>query len=104
MSAAAITVTNWTPRTAGALLGFCDAEMPSGLILHEVAIMRGKDGGFWATPPSKAMLDRDGRVMTDANGRRRYVPTVSFATKAARARFSAVVIEALRQSHPEITP
>ena len=101
MTATAITVTDWKPVIAGALLGFCDIRLPSGMILHEVSIMRGKDGGFWASPPGKPMLDRAGHVMLDNNGRRRYTSCVSFADAATKRRFSAAVIEALRQTVPE---
>lgn len=94
-------ILTWKHVPAGALVGFCDIQLPSGLVLHEVSVMRGKDGTFWASPPSKPMLGRDGRVMTDDMGRRRYVPVVTFVDNAIRRRFSDSVIEALRQSNPE---
>ena len=97
----AITVLNWKPVAADRLRGFCDAQLPSGMVLHEISIMRGKDGGFWASPPGKPMLSRDGHVMLDNNGRRRYTPCVSFADASIKRRFSAGVIEALRVAFPE---
>ena len=104
MSATAIAVLNWKPVTAGALLGFCDAQLPSGMILHEIVIMRGKGGEFWASAPSKPMLDRSGCVMLDGAGKRRYTPVVSFADNETRKRFSEAVLEALRRSNPEALP
>ena len=97
----AITVLNWKPVAADRLRGFCDAQLPSGMVLHEISIMRGEDGQFWANPPAKPMIDRAGHVMLDNNGRRRYTSCVSFADAATKRRFSAAVIEALRQTFPE---
>ncbi|WP_287787809.1 hypothetical protein [Acidiphilium sp.] len=103
MSNAAISIIAWTPRPSGNLLGFCDARLPSGMILHEIGILKGKDGA-WATPPAKTMIDRDGRALTDAAGKRRYTPVISFADAETKRRFSASVIEALQRAHPEALP
>ncbi len=99
-----ISILSWKPVAAGGLLGFLDARLPSGLILHEIAIMRGKNGTPWASAPSKPMLDRNGCAMLDAAGKRRYVPCVSFTDAVTRKRFSEAVIEALRRSNPEALP
>ena len=103
MSDTAIIILSWKPVPAGALLGFAAAQLPSGMVLHEIAIMRGP-AGIWASPPSKPMLDRNGCAMADAAGKRRYAPCVSFADAGTRQRFSGGVIAALRQAHPEALP
>ncbi len=105
MSDDAIIILSWKPlATAGALLGFCDARLPSGMVLHEIAIMRGSDGTPWASAPSKPMLDRNGCAVTDGAGKRRYVAVVSFSDVPTKRRFSDAVIAALRLAHPEALP
>ena len=94
-------ILTWKHVPGGSLVGFCDVRLASGMVLHEVSIIRGKEGGTWASPPSKPMLGRDGRVMLDDAGKRRYTPIVSFVDAATRKRFSEGVIEALRLAHPE---
>jgi DNA-binding cell septation regulator SpoVG len=96
----AVRVLEWRPLQKGALLGFAKVEMPSGMVIAEVTIMRG-ERGEWASPPSKPLVGRDGTAMKDAGGKPRYVPLVSFTSKELRDRFSTAVIEALRTTHPE---
>ena len=48
-------------------------------------------------PPSRPMLGRDGSVMKDTNGKVRYQPIITFRDKQTQARWSAAVIEAMRQ-------
>lgn len=95
-----ISISNWKSVNRGALRGFCTASMPSGLIVHEVAIMQ-SNGRPWASPPPRPMLDRDGHVMVDDAGKRRYSAIIEFASKETRDRWSAAVIVALREAHPE---
>lgn len=90
----------WKPMRKGSLLGFVTVETPSGLIFHEVSILA-SNGTYWASPPSKPMLDGSGSVMTDDTGKRRYSPVVSFASKAIRDRFSGAIIAAVRAAFPE---
>src|SRR5690348_14715484 len=84
----------------GGLLGFAKVELPSGMILADVAILTGERGP-WASPPSKPIINRDGQALKDASGRIRYQAIVEFRDKATRDRWSAAIIEALRQAHPE---
>jgi hypothetical protein len=86
--------------TAGALRGFCDVSLPSGMILYRCSVF-GKDGKAWASAPSKQVIGRDGTVQRSANGKVRYEPTVAFVDRATQERWSAAVIEALRAAHPE---
>jgi hypothetical protein len=100
MSAPAMQVSDFKPVAAGALRGFCDVVMPSGMKLHRCSIFA-KDGKAWAGPPSKQVIGKDGTVQRDANGKVRYEPTVSFADRATQDRWSEAVITALRAAHPE---
>jgi hypothetical protein len=96
---ATITVSEFKPIAAGALRGFCDVHLPSGMVLHRCGIFT-KDGKAWASPPSKQVIGRDGTVQKTADGKTRYEPTVSFADRATQERWSAQVIEAVRAAHP----
>jgi hypothetical protein len=95
-----IKIREWRPMQRNSLLGFVKIEMPSGMILAEVAIMT-REHGAWAAPPSKPLILRDGTATRDTAGKVRYAPLISFATKELRDRFSSAVIGALRVAHPE---
>ncbi len=99
----AIQIRDWRPLRKGALLGFAKVELPSGMILADVAILAG-DHGPWASPPSKPMLDRGGVALKDGAGKFKYAPIVEFVSAAVRDRFSGGVIDALRAAHPEALP
>jgi hypothetical protein len=74
------------------------------MIVSEVTIHI-TDGRPWASPPGKAMLDRNGLVMRDDAGKAKYAPIISFASKELRDRFSAAIIDAMRLAHPgEVEP
>jgi hypothetical protein len=83
------------------LRGFAKVRLPSGMVIHDVAIHAGGDNKAWASPPSKPMIDREGHVLCDPDGKVRYVPVIAFATKKHRDRFSAVIMNAVRETHPE---
>jgi hypothetical protein len=93
-------ILDWRPMRKNSLLGFAKVEMPSGLVISDVTILT-SDRGFWASPPSKPMIDREGVAMRDDKGKLRYSPIIEFASREIRDRWSAAVIEALDQSHPE---
>ena len=95
--------TNWKPLRKGSLVGFVSITMPSGITIHEVSILE-TNGRFWASPPSKPMIDRDGRVMIGDDGKRRYAPFLEFSDRDTRSRWSAGVVAALRTAEPEALP
>ena len=92
--------TNWKPLRKGSLIGFVSITMPSGITIHEVSILE-TNGRFWASPPSKPMIDRNGVVMIDDAGKRRYSALIEFADRDTRSRWSDSVVEALRAAFPE---
>ncbi len=94
-----IVIEEFKAVTRNSLRGFARARMPSGVIFHDVGIYE-KDGARWASPPSKAMIGRDGKQI-ERNGKPAWQPVVSFATKEVRDRFSAAVIAAIEAAHPE---
>lgn len=76
----------------GGLRGFVTVEMPSGMIIHDVAIFE-KNGETWASPPRKARVDREGRPIA-RDGKQLYAPMVSFKTKELRDKWSEAVCRA----------
>jgi hypothetical protein len=96
-----ISISEFKAVTAGALRGFADVTLPSGMVLHRCSIFA-KDDKAWASPPSKQVIGRDGTVQKTADGKTRYEPTVSFVDRQTQERWSAAVIEALRLQHPEV--
>lgn len=95
-----VRILDWREMRRGSLLGFAKIELPSGMVVHDVTILTGERGP-WASPPSKPMVGRDGVVMKDGNGKVRYSPIVEFKSKEIRDRWSAAVIEAMREAHAE---
>jgi hypothetical protein len=100
---ATITVSDFKPISAGAMRGFADVHLPSGMVLHRCSIFA-KDDKTWASPPSKQVIGRDGTVQKTADGKTRYEQVVSFVDRPTQERWSAAVIEALRIAHPEALP
>lgn len=96
----AVIVESFAEVRKNTLRGFAKVVMPSGMTITDVSIHVQGDAA-WATPPSKAMLNRDGDTMRDDTGKVRYTPIISFRSKELRNRFSSAVIEAMRQSNPE---
>src|ERR1700722_8331237 len=96
-----VIVTEWRPMPKNTLLGFCSAHLPSGMQIADCSVHQ-KNGKFWVSPPGKPQLDRDGVALRDvATGRIKYLPIITFETKAIADRFSAQIIEALRRAFPE---
>ena len=96
-----VTVSDFKPVVSGSLRGFSQVGLPSGTIMHGCGIFE-KDGRWWASPPAKPALSKDGTVQRDSNGKKRYEPAVSFVDRATEQRWSAAIIEALRATFPEV--
>jgi hypothetical protein len=96
-----VTIEEFLAVERNTLRGFCRVRLPSGLIIHDVAIHQ-KNGSAWASPPSKAMLTRDGQQMKNNEGKPLWLPTVTFASRETRDKFSDAVPTALRLVHPEV--
>lgn len=91
-------ILEWRALHKNSLVGFAKVEMPSGMIFNDVAIMSGENG-YWASPPSKLMIGRDGAPMKDRNGKDRRSPIVEFTAREVRDRWSEAIISALLEAH-----
>jgi hypothetical protein len=96
-----IIIEDFVPVARNTLRGFARVRMPSGMVLHDVAIHQ-KGEAAWANPSSKPQLDRNGQQMKDAAGKAMWAPIVSFGSRELRDKFSASVIDALRASYPDV--
>jgi DNA-binding cell septation regulator SpoVG len=94
------TILDWRPMRRNSLLGFVKVQLPSGLIVCDVTILRGPNG-LWAAPPSKPLINRDGIALKDAAGKIRYASVISFVSKETKDRWSAAVLAALQSAFPE---
>jgi hypothetical protein len=90
----------WRPMHRATLRGFADIELPSGLVLHDVAIFAGRNGP-WASLPSKPVLDQDGRHRINIAGKPQYAPVAEWRSRELADRFSADVTELVRAAHPD---
>lgn len=93
-------IVEWRVVRKNSLFGFATVEAPSGLIIHDVAV-HVSHGSAWASPPSKPMMDRTGRLVMDNYGKVKWMQIITFASKQTRERWSSQVIEALQAAHPD---
>jgi len=77
------TVTNTKQINKGTLIGFCDLEMPSGLIVRGLMLFE-KNGKRWANFPSKEF--------TKADGGKGYSPLLEFVDRGVSDRFQSEVL------------
>jgi hypothetical protein len=75
-----VRIRDWKPRESNTLSGFCEVEFPSGLIISQVTIHT-NHGKWWASPPSKPMIDRGGMLTKTITARLSTCRLSSSATK-----------------------
>ena len=81
------------------LRGFARIRFRSGLVIAEITI-HVTNGRHWASPPARQILDRNGTPTRDENGKIRWQPLITFATKAHRDDWSDQVVAAVLEAHP----
>ena len=86
------------------LAAFLDLQLRSGLILRDCGLHRHANGRIWISLPGKPVIGADGQVQLDERGKRRFVAIAEWPDRATSDRFSAAVLEAVKQSHPEALP
>lgn len=93
-------ILDWRPVVKNTLRGFAVVRQPSGMVIADVGVHE-REGKAWASPPSKPMLDRDGRQLRDTDGKARWSNLISFADRATQTTWSDAVVAAVRAQHPE---
>jgi hypothetical protein len=90
----------FAPRRQNTLAGSAEVRLPSGMILYDVGIHIAGTSP-WASPASKAMLDKNGVALRDDRVKIKYSQVITFASKELRDRFSDAIIEAVRVAYPD---
>jgi DNA-binding cell septation regulator SpoVG len=86
-------------NTAGTMLGFFSAELPSGMVVHGLKLMLGPAGKCWVAMPDSKRRDKDDRPVQEG-GKPVYDAFIEFRDRAVRDRFVELLLEALRRAHP----
>jgi hypothetical protein len=91
----------WRRLRQGRLLGFATAELPIGLIIDEIPVLRGPEG-LWGAMPSRVELNPDGRtVRTGGDGKPLYRSIARWKSRRLANAFSNRIIELVRAAHAE---
>ncbi len=90
----------WRRLRQGKLFGFAEVELPIGLRLYDVPVLRGADGQPWAALPTKPQVDRDGRQRRDAAGRAAYARVAAWRSRRLETAFSQRVVALVRAAYP----
>ena len=83
MSGATARLISWRPLQKGSLRGFCNIELPSGLVLRDISVHI-SHGKAWAGLPAKPVIDSGGRHHI-VDGKKQYAPIAEWKSKALRA-------------------
>jgi hypothetical protein len=90
------------PNSAGTVLGYCDVELPSGLIICDLRLMIGQKGERWIAMPAEQQRNRDGQIVLDDRGKRHWRSHVDFRDNSVCQRFCDQVLAAPHQKHPDL--
>jgi hypothetical protein len=78
---------------------FCRLQVPSALIIRDVAVSVGRNGPR-TNLPAKCRISQDGGQKTDVGRRPAYVPTLEWRDSAVADRFGKAAIALLRSTQP----
>jgi hypothetical protein len=90
---------SFKPLIKGALRGFANVELPSGLRITDCPVLT-SNGKTWATLPSKPVLNHEGRHV-EVSGKKQYVPIIEWRDRDLSDRFSVAVVELVKAKHPD---
>ena len=94
-----VVILEWKPLLRNTLQGFAKIRLGKSMSIRDVAIHT-KDGKRWAALPSKPVLDQQGNVKRQDNGKPAYVPMIEWLDRDAADRFSDAVVAAMEAQHP----
>jgi hypothetical protein len=86
----------------GTLHFVCKVGLPfgSGELEIDGVMVFSSHGKSWANLPSKPVLDQNGVHMTAENGKKMYAPFLEWSPKELRGRFSAAVVDLVKELYP----
>jgi len=84
----------FTPVEKGALRGFADLALDSGLTVHDCLLME-SGGRRWVNLPGKPQLDKEQKPIRGADGKIAYSPVVSIPDRTRRDEFNAQGLAAI---------
>lgn len=90
----------WRSLRKNTLRGFAVVELPAGLVVREISVHE-KAGKFWASLPSRPMLDSDGRQITNHAGHKQYAQLLGWRDRDLADRFSEAVLDLVRAEYPD---
>ncbi len=89
-----IRCTKFTPIAKGALRGFADLALDSGMVIHDALLME-SNGKRWVNLPGRPQLTKDQSVKRDDAGKIAYSPVLSIPDRSRRDAFSAQALAAI---------
>ena len=95
-----VRVENFTRRRSNTLIGFVDLLIPELRLRIREATIHEANGRRWVGLPGKPVLDEAARHKREPNGKWVYVPMAEWRDRDASDRFSAAVLEILKQKYP----
>jgi len=90
---------SFRPIRKNSLRGFCSVQLPNGLLIHDIPVLC-SHGKYWATLPSKPMIDSAGIVLRDDAGKIRYGVVNEWPTPDLQHEFSKRVVTLIRAQYP----
>jgi hypothetical protein len=70
----------------------------TGWVVHDVPVFRTRDGSLSVGVPNAPQIDSDGRIRTDATGKKQYNSVLTFETVDAKQRWRRAVLAALHEA------
>jgi hypothetical protein len=89
----------WRPIRKGGLRGFAAVRLPNGLVLIDCPVCRASNGRFFASLPSKPVLDESGQH-AKPNGKALYTPMARWPSKDVNTAWGDRVVQLVRAAHP----
>jgi hypothetical protein len=97
-----ITIVDFVTDVRPPMLGLVTLRLPSGLVLHKVAVLKSPQSGWAIAAPGRPVLDATGTQRRREDGGKLFEPIVSFHTRRERQAFTDDIVRALRMTNPEV--
>ena len=94
---------SWRRLRKGQLLGFAAVELPIGLQLFDVPVLRGRDG-VWASLPNRPEIDEQRRQRVGLDGKPTYARVAAWRSKKLEQAFRERVVELVHRAITVMPP